>query len=210
MNIKTLSSAFLVLVFLGACSTVQAPPTTYGMKHEYKHSPGSEPSWVDDPREYQLKHPERRYFAGTTDNEPDMTMARHDAYADAMRNLANGIRDTIHNLYKNAETEDGVIGGHRPEVERAIDDGTVQIAMAVATGATVEKYWWREYWVQPEPNSGIQYFYSVDTLVSMSQANYSRTIDQTLHGLDRVVHDESARRVIKEMDHLWVDRKGNP
>ncbi len=179
------------------------------MKHEFKHSPGSEPSWVDDPREYQLKHPERRYFVGVTDNEPDMSMSRHNAYADAMQNLANSIKNTIHNLYKNAQTEDGVIGGNRPEVERAIDDGTVQIAMAGATGATIEKYWWREYWVQPEPNAEIQYFYSVDALVSMSQANYARTIDQTLHGLDQTVHDENARKVIKEMNRLWVDKQNS-
>jgi hypothetical protein len=38
--------------------------------------------------------------------KPDYYLARDNAYADALKNLANSLKSSVHNLYVSASTED--------------------------------------------------------------------------------------------------------
>ncbi len=194
------------LVALASCSSVQAPPNQYGIEHEVAHSKGSRPEWIDNMGSYQKSHPDRVYFMGEADREFDMEGGRSDAVANAQKGIATGIKNTVHNLYIQARTVDATqsAGSYDADTQKAIEDGTLQVANGIITGAQPDRFWWRRYWVQNSPGAPVEYFNDVYVLESMSKADYAQTVYQTLNGVKKVVEAPKAHRVIKTMKNLWL------
>ena len=205
-GIKLMAVGFAA-VFLSACSSVVAPPTTFGIRHFVASSGGDRPVWIDNTQEFQAKHQDRMYFVGIATKERDYTLARSNAYADALKNMARGIKATVHDLYTSASTEDkSSASDYSQDTERAIEDGTLQTALGVITGAEVDQYYWRKYWVQPDAGAPVIYYRNVYALVSLSKADYEKTVYQTLSAKEKRVQDPRARQVIREMKNRWLTK----
>lgn len=207
MNVNGLHFILLIIAVMSfsACSSIVSPPTTYGMRHFISSSGGNRPSWIDNGRAFQERHTDRYYFVGLATKERDYELARSNAYADALKNLARGVKATVHDLYTAASTEDkGSASDYNQDTERAIEDGTLQTALGIVTGASVDKYYWRKYWVQEEAGAPIIYFRNVYALVSMTKADYQRTVYQTLNAQAKKINDPHAKHVIQEMKDRWL------
>ncbi|MHB1756651.1 MAG: hypothetical protein ACYCT9_03960 [Leptospirillum sp.] len=208
-KVLSLGATFLsvgTFIALAACSSVQHPPNPYGIEHEVAHSKESRPKWIDNMRAYQKSHPDRKYFVGEADHEFDMEGGRTDAVANAQKGIATTIKNTVHNLYIKARTVDATqsAGSYNADTQQAIEDGTLQVANGIITGAQPDRFWWRRYWIQTSPGAPVEYFNDVYVLESMSKADYQQTIYQTLNGVKKVVQAPKAHRVIKTMKNLWL------
>lgn len=196
-----------ILFAVSGCASVQKPPTPYGIEHEVDHAKGDRPSWIDDMAKYQKDHSGgRKYFAGLANRSFDMEGGRSDAYANALSGIANGMKNTVHNLYISARTVDatGDASAYTADLQKAIEDGTLQKAKGVITGASPDLYWWKKYWVQMAPGAPVQYYYDVYVLVSMSQSDYDQSVYNTLNKVQESVAAPKAHRVIKTMKNLWL------
>ncbi len=192
----------------GGCSSLQSPPNTYGMEHVVEHSSGDRPVWIDHIGEYGESNPARRYFVGVANRSLSLEGGRTDSYANALANIARGVKNTVHTLYVQARTSDsaGTGGVYSGSLERAIESGTLQEAKGVITGAESEQFWWEKSWVQMAPGAPIQYSFTVYVLVSLSKEHYDQTVDQTLAGLHHRVFVPSADHVIETMKNLWLKK----
>lgn len=205
-------SAVLVLTgFLaGGCTSVETPPTPYGIEHVVEHSKGSKPSWVDNIDAYRKAHDGRVYFVGMAIRAQDMRGGRTDAAANAMSQIANSVEVTVHNLYVGARAADagGNADAYTADMQRAIEAGTLQEAKGVITGAAPDLYWWEKYWVQTAPGEPVQYYFNIYALVSLSKPDYEKTVFQTLNGVQASVDVPRADAVIKTMKDLWLKKRG--
>jgi hypothetical protein len=196
-----------ILFAVSGCASVQKPPTPYGIEHVVDHAKGDRPVWIDDISKYQKDHSGgRKYFAGIANRSFDMEGGRSDAYANALSGIASGMKNTVHNLYISARTVDatGDASAYTADLQKAIEDGTLQKAKGVITGASPDLYWWKKYWVQMAPGAPVQYYYDVYVLVSMSQSDYDQSVYQTLNKVSEAVAAPKAHRVIKTMKNLWL------
>ena len=194
-------SAITISLSLGACSsTIEnaqlGAPVKIGTS-------GHRPVWAENLKRYQKEHSDRVYFVGLSGNVSDYSLAREEAYADALQNLANGIKDTVHNLYTAAKTQDGNQTDYNYDVEKAVEDGTLQTAKGIITGASVDKYFWNKY-VKKNGDGRIDEYLSVYALVSLSKEDYRKTVELTLTDEQKVTKDVRARNVIKEMKKLYL------
>jgi hypothetical protein len=197
----------LLVAALGACSTaITPPPNDYGQKHLIKTSTGGDrPAWVDNLSDWQKQHPERVYAVGVAENETDYSLGRDNAYADALKHLAQKVKNTTHVLYLEATTEDRGDGSKfTPDVQKAVENGTLQTALGIITGAGVDSYYWRKYWVQTAPGAPILYVRDVNALVSLSKENFQKTVYQTLNRQATVVKDPRAQQVLRDMKNRWL------
>ena len=201
------SLVVLSLIGVGACSTALIPPPNdYGQKHLIKTSTGGgRPSWVDNLSTWQKQHSNRVYAVGLAENETDYALGRDNAYADALKHLAQKVKNTTHALYTAAATEDRGTGTkYTPDVQRAVEDGTLQTALGIITGAGVDTYYWRKYWVQEAPGSPILYVRDISALVSLSKENFQKTVYQTLNRQAAAAKDPRARQVLQDMKNRWL------
>lgn len=196
-------SAVAVSLFsLSACSST-LENAQLGTPVKIGSSDGHRPVWAENLKEYQKEHSDRVYFVGLSGNVADYSLAREEAYADALQNLANGIKDTVHNLYTAAKTQDGDQTDYNYDVEKAVEDGTLQTAKGIITGASVDKYFWNKY-VKKNGDGRIDEYLSVYALVSLSKEDYRKTVELTLTDEQKVTKDVRARGVIKEMKKLYL------
>jgi hypothetical protein len=202
----TLGSSAILFAVSG-CASVEKPPEPYGIEHVVEHAKGDRPVWIDNIQVYQKDHSGgRKYFSGMSIRSFDMEGGRTDAYANALSGIANGMKNTVHNLYISARTVDatGDASSYTADLQKAIEDGTLQKARGVITGASPDLYWWQKYWVQMAPGAPVQSYYNVYVLVSMSQSDYDQSVYQTLNKVQDVVAAPKAHRVIKTMKDLWL------
>lgn len=206
---KKLIIGAALLAALGACSSL--PEGDYGMPHLVKTSGGSRPSWIDGLQDWGDKHKGEHWFIGTSTRSDDETLAREDAKVSAMAQIADGIRDTVHSYFNAARTLDQTHqGDYSIETERAIESGTLSVSRAVVTGAKVDRYWWREYWIQPMEGAPREYYRDEYALVWMSKADYDKTLYDTLNGVQKEVNDPKAQHVLDFMKkHYLNDLNGH-
>ena len=195
-------SAITISLSLGACSST-LENAQLGAPVKIGSSDGHRPGWAENLKKYQKEHSDRVYFVGLSGNVSDYSLAREEAYADALQNLANGIKATVHNLYTAAKTQDGNQTDYNFDVEKAVEDGTLQTAKGIITGASVDKYFWNKY-IKKNPDGRIDEYLSVYALVSLSKEDYRKTVELTLSDEQKVTKDVRARNVIKEMKKLYL------
>ena len=204
-NIVLSVSCVSLIASLAACSTVIPPPTNFGVRHLVSTSEASRPKWIDDFRKFQEDHKDRVYSVGVATKERDYGFARSIASADALKNLARTIKSTVHDLYVEAKTEDkGAASAYTSDMERSIQDGTLQTAKGIISGAEVDKYYWTKYWVQESPGGPVIYYRNVYALVSLSKADFQQAIYMTLNDREKRVQNPAARHVIHEMKERWL------
>lgn len=196
---------------LGGCEPAETPPPTeYGVEHVSSHSAGSRPSWIDDIEGYRKVHKDRVYFVGMAMRAEDPKGGRTDAVANAMAQIANAVKSTVHDLYVGARS--GNPPGDRrlytTGMERAIEAGTLRTARGVITGAGPDRYWWEKTWTRGEPGEAVRYSYNVYVRVSMTKEDYDRTVFRTLNGVGAEVDVPGAKTVIETMKDLWLGRRG--
>lgn len=208
MNKKMAIFGAALLAVLSACATAESE---YGMPHVVKTSGGSRPEWIDRPQAWSDAHRDRVYFIGVSSRSDDETLARQDAKVNALGQIADGIRDTVHNYFNAARTLDQThAGDYTTETERAIESGTLAVSRAIVTGAKVDRYWWKEYWVQEVPGAPREYFRDEYALVWMSKSDYDKTLYQTLNGVQKEVQDPKAQHVLEFMKkHYLGDLNGH-
>ena len=193
------------ILSLSACSSVVSPPTLYGERHQVSTSDSNRPEWIDNFRKFQKAHADRVYSVGVATKERDYGFARSIASADALKNLARTIKSTVHDLYVEAKTEDkGAASAYTSDMERSIQDGTLQTAKGIISGAEVDKYYWTKYWVQESPGGPVIYYRNVYALVSLSKADFQQAIYMTLNDQEKRVQNPAARHVIHEMKERWL------
>ncbi|MHB8370467.1 MAG: hypothetical protein ACYDBP_12415 [Leptospirales bacterium] len=192
---------------LAGCATVGED---YGIPHTIKTSGGARPAWIDNPHEHRSDHKNRLYFVGVSSGTDDYALARADAKANALAQVADQIRNTVHSYFNSARTLDSTHpGDYSTETERAIESGTLSVSQAVVTGDRVDRYWWKEYWIRPFPGGEKSFRRDVYVLVSLKRNDYVTTVENTLEGLRKQIRDSRARQVLKFMkEHYLNDTRG--
>lgn len=192
------------LLALGACSTTNPGMFDYG-KPKLVDSNGPMPSWVDAPGRYARDHTDRKYFVGVDSRCTLYDVCRDVSRGNALKTAAEAIRDKVHSLLEVASTDDSNLG--TPDVERAIESGTLQTAYGVLHGATVDRYFWQKFEVQNGPYERLQYYRNVYALVSMSNDDWKASVYETLTKQATEVHDPRARALLKKMEDRWLNKK---
>lgn len=185
------------LLVAGACSSL---PSNDPGRHIVASSGASRPDWIDTP---PVQSKDKRYFVGTSSNVDDETLAREDAKINAMGQIADQVRSTVHQYMNSARTQDSANAeDYTANVEHAIEMGTLSVAKAIVTGVHVKKYYWMEY-----VEGGMPAIHRDEyALVWLTQSDFQRTLAQTLAGLSQEIHDEKAQHVLKFMkDHYLND-----
>lgn len=218
MNTKkmlTLGAAVTLSLSLGACSSifedVQQLVTPAKISST---SSGKQPMWVENLKKYQKDNPDKVFFVGmyteyfldTSGQVSDYSTAREKAYADAMGNFVNGIKDTVHNLYTAAKTQDINKEKYNSNVEKIVEDGVSQKAKEIIAKADVginKHVWWNQY-VKTKGSRNIHEKYSIYTLVSMPKEKYRKLVELTLSDEQKDIKDVQAKTVIKEMKSLYL------
>ncbi|MHB1955205.1 MAG: hypothetical protein ACYCOU_15840 [Sulfobacillus sp.] len=139
---------------------------------------------------YQSDHKVRKYFVGMADRELAMGMACRDAFANASKNITNGIKTRSTTSTVQAQTQDTSIRDYNVSVERAVEDGPSRWRSALSPEPVSIDTAGRN-WVQAEAGAPVRYYYNVYALVSMSLDHDNQTLYQTLN-------DPRAHHVIKK------------
>lgn len=191
----------LAIASLTACSTLSIGD--FGKKHFLTKS--EKPAWVNHPQRWASAHKGEVWFIGTSTGDDDETIARIDAKAQAMAQIADRIRDTVHHFFNSARTLDqSNESDYSIETERAIEDGVLSVSRAVITGASVNRYFARQYWVRTYPGAPRAYYRDEYCLLSMSIGDYQKTVFDTLNGVKQEVKDERAQHVLDFMKKHYL------
>ena len=201
-----LTTAFVSTLALGACSTTGGlPDESYGVPHFIKAS-GKTPSWVDSPGLYTKEHKDRHYFIGMSSRCTPYDMCRIEADARAREQATIDIQSKIHSLVEVAATDDSALAS--PDVQKAIEAGTLQVASATLHGLMSDRYFWKKYYVTPSPGSPVFVYRNVVVLASMSNDEYKRSVYETLTRTASKVNNPDAKALLKKMEGLWLNDKG--
>ena len=191
-----------ILVILGACASL---PGHNPAREIIAASASHRPSWIDSPPK---PHDGKHYFVGSSSGVDDESLARQESRAAAMANIADGIRDTVHHYLDTARTADTAHSGdYSPDVEHSIEAGTLAVSRAIVSGAQVDRYFWQEY-VDADPSRPSGHgpvMRDEYALVSLSNADFQRTLAQTIDGVEQQVKDPRARHVLKFMKKHFLN-----
>lgn len=91
-----------------------------------------------------------------------------------------------------AQMQDTTLQDYNADIQKAFEEWTLQTALGIITGVSVNRYCWTKDWVQPEAGAPVQYYCDVFALVSMSLPHYDRTIYQTLNNTSKTINDPRA------------------
>jgi len=215
MKLGLLSFAAMIgMLSFSACSSTVQPPTPYGMEHVTEVSSQNRPSWVDNPGEFKRKNKDRKYFVGVSSGVDDYEMLRVEARTAAYNDLGEQILTTVNTLEGQSMTGDSTGRyGKDGDIEKAVRLATIaQAKTARISGAAIDKYYWKKFWIQDSPGAPIQYYRKVYALGSISRENWHKTMEQTLHGVNRTVRNPVAKRLVKKMINKYAlkDNKGTP
>jgi len=204
---KRLLYCIALAATLAGCATVAED---YGIPHTIKTSGGSRPAWIDNPHEHRSSHKNRLYFVGVSSGTDDYALARADAKANALAQVADQIRNAVHSYFNAARTLDSThAGDYSTETERAIESGTLSVSQAIVTGDRVDRYWWNEYWIRPFPGGEKSFRRDVYVLVFLNRNDYEKTLENTLEALQKQTRDSRARHVLEFMkEHYMNDARG--
>lgn len=201
MTKKSVVALGIAIVGLTACSTLSIGD--YGKKHFLTNA--QKPIWVNHPQRWADSHKGRVWFIGTSTGDDDETIARVDSKAEAMAQIADKIRDTVHHYFNSARTLDqSNANDYSIETERAIEDGVLSVSRAVVTGASVDRFFARQYWIQTYPGAPRAYYRDEYCLLSMSIGDYNKTVYDTLNGVKQEVKDQRAQHVLDFMKKHYL------
>lgn len=212
MRLSTLSIAAMIgILFLPACSSNIQPPTPYGVEHVSEVSSQNRPSWVDNPGEFKKQHKDRKYFVGISSGVDDYEMLRIEARTSAYNDLGEQILTTVNSLEAQVMTEDSTGRyGKNGDIQKAIRQATIsQAKTAEISGAAIDTYYWKKFWIQDSPGAPIQYYRKVYALGSISNKNWEKTMSQSLEGIHRVVRNPTAKALVNTMINKYA-LKGEP
>lgn len=210
MSKKVILAGFLVFgLGLGACSsTGMLPKVDYGQPHFVASNDSKEPTWVDSPGRYAKEHKDAKYFVGADSRCTLYDVCRDVAVGNALKSAAQAIRDKVHSLLEVASTDDSTLG--TPDVQRAIESGTLQTAFGAIHGMSPDRFYWKKYWVQTSPDSPIVYYRNVYVLVSISNDDWKQSVYETLTKKAEKVNDPRARALLHKMEKRWLNEKESP
>lgn len=192
----------IAAISFAGCSTLSVGD--YGKKHFLTNA--QKPVWVNHPARWSEAHKGQVWFIGTSTGDDDETIARIDAKAQAMSQIADKIRDTVHHYFNSARTLDqSNAGDYSIQTERAIEDGVLSVSRAVVTGASVNRFFARQYWIQSYPGAPRAYYRDEYCLLSMSLSDYQKTVFDTLNGVQKEVQDERAKHVLDFMKKHYLN-----
>lgn len=204
------STVFLaILGVVGACSSVptKTPDGTpiYGIPKIIAKSDGQTPQWVDNYAKFAKSHPDRHYFVGVASHVSEEDIGRDEAMASAMAMAASSIKNTVNNLMIRAIVDDKN-SSYSNELQKDVQDGTLQIAKAKIHGGTVDKYYWVQKYVQTGPGETVVYrnYYA---LMSLSNQDYDKTIQDSLTKEYKSVDVPKAKKLVGDMKHLFLKEK---
>ena len=187
---------------LGACAGI---PDHNPIRMTIAASQSHRPAWVDDPPK---PHDGHHYFVGSSSGVDDESLARDEARASALANVGDGIRDQVHHYLDSARTMDSAhAGDYTRDVETAIEDGTLSVSRAVVSGASVDRYYWVLY-TDKDPTSPTGHgpvMRDEYALLSLSDADYLRTLKETIDGVQKQVDDPKARHVLNFMKKHFLN-----
>jgi hypothetical protein len=199
-------------ILFSACSGMPGSPSHYGSENAVSQSRGPRPEWIDNLEVFRKSHRNKLWFSGATFKKADREDGRQEAYLDAIRSIAKGIRETVHSFYIRAKTVDDMTskGLYTSKSEHEIDKASFSHALRTITGANADSYWWRKFWIQQSPESPVQYYYDVYSLVSISSEAYNQDVDRTLEGLADELQDRGTRKIAQYMKNHYMNRRQTP
>ena len=136
-------------------------------------------------------------------------MLRVEARTAAYNDLGEQILTTVNTLEAQSMTEDSTGRyGKNGDIEKAVRNATIdQSKTAHISGAAIDKYYWKKFWIQDSPGAPIQYYRKVYALGSISRDNWHKTMVQTLQGIHQRVKDPTAKGMLDRMISRYGDLK---